>query len=44
MTKGLKKLVTGKPQVRLASGGKDYIPDNKKPARIYKLKHLGEIK
>ena len=42
MTKGLKKFVTGRPQVRVAGGGKEYINDTKKPARKYKLRHLGE--
>ena len=36
--KGLKLLVTGSPQVRLAKGGKDYVPEDKKPSRKYKLK------
>lgn len=39
---GLKKLVTGKPQVRLGKKGKEYVAEDKKPSRKYKLKHLGE--
>ena len=39
---GLKKMTKhGSVQVRLDKGGKNYINDNSKPKRIYKLK--GEI-
>jgi hypothetical protein len=35
---GLKAFTTGKPQVRVAKGGKTMIPDDKKPPRKYNVK------